>query len=58
MFNIVSEVSFKKAKIVRVFVYNKGRVLVKVSCWMGEFWQIKTKTKWREISKLDIFRDF
>ena len=32
-----------------------GRVLVKLSCWLGWNWQIKTKTKWRENSKCDIF---
>ena len=44
--------SFKTRKTVRVFVYKLGRVLVKVSCWLGKLWQIKTKAKWRETLNL------
>ena len=37
-YNITSEASLKTC-----FVYKMGRVLVKVSCWIGQLWQNKNK---------------
>ena len=40
------------------FVHKMERLLVKVSCWIGWTWQIKTKTKCRENLNISSFTFF
>ena len=40
------------------FQQEMEQVLVKLSCWMGEPWQIETKRKAQILPKWDFFRDF